>query len=89
MPSSSNTIRTDDRSIPKSSPALPVNPKIFDTAPLYELTELEFSVVNYDNTLYEFNDLDYSFVLEITEEIDVTEAFNYSSRRGISSNTLS
>jgi hypothetical protein len=65
------------------------NPKNFDEVTLDKLDELEFSIINYDNTLYEFNDLDYSFVLEITEEIDVTEAFNYSSRRGISSNTLS
>jgi hypothetical protein len=59
------------------------SPKIFDSVPLNQLSELEFSVVNYDNTLYEFNDLDYSFSLEITEEIDVTDGFNLSSRRGI------
>jgi hypothetical protein len=64
------------------------NPKNFDEVTLDTLDQLEFSIVNYDNTLYEFNDLDYSFVLEITEEIDVTEGFNYNSRRGISSNTL-
>jgi hypothetical protein len=58
------------------------NPKEFDTVPLDKLSELEFSVVNYDNTLYEFNDLDYSFVLEITEVIDTTENFNYSTKRG-------
>lgn len=59
------------------------NPKTFDTVPLDKLNELEFSVVNYDNTLYEFNDLDYSFVLEITEVIDTTDSFNISSKRGI------
>lgn len=58
------------------------NPKEFDT-PINALSDLEFSVVNYDNTLYEFNDLDHSFCLEITEIIDTTESFNYSSRRGI------
>lgn len=58
------------------------NPKEFDVAPLDQLNDLEFSVVNYDASLYEFNDLDYSFVLEITEVIDLTEAFNFSSRRG-------
>jgi hypothetical protein len=59
------------------------NPKEFDTVPLNALSELEFSIVNYDNTLYEFSDLDYSFVLEITEVVDTTESFNYSSRRGV------
>lgn len=59
------------------------NPKEFDTVPLNVLSELEFSIVNYDGTLYEFSDLDYSFVLEITEVIDTTESFNFSSRRGV------
>lgn len=59
------------------------NPKIFDTTPLNSLSELEFSVVNYNNTLYEFSDLDFSFCLEITEVIDQTDAFNISSQRGI------
>lgn len=59
------------------------NPKIFDTVPLDKLNELEFSVVYYNNLLYEFNDLDYSFVLEITEEIDTTDNFGISSKRGI------
>lgn len=59
------------------------NPKIFDTTPLNKLDELDFSIVNYDNTLYEFNDLDYSFVLEITELKDVSETFHQSSRRGV------
>jgi hypothetical protein len=58
-------------------------PKVFDNMPLDKLNELEFSVVNYDGTFYEFNDLDYSFVLEITEEKDITDSFGYSSRRGI------
>lgn len=58
------------------------NPKEFDT-PLNNLSELDFSIVNYNNTLYDFNDLDYSFCLEITEIIDTTESFNFSSRRGI------
>lgn len=60
------------------------NPKEFDTAPLNKLEELEFSIVNYDGTLYEFNDLDYSMTFEIIELVDTTENFNYSSRRGVS-----
>jgi hypothetical protein len=59
------------------------NPKDFDTVPLNKLSELEFSVVNYDGTTYDFNDLDFSFVLEITEVVDVVDTFNISSRRGV------
>ena len=59
------------------------NPKVYDESPLNTLGELEFSMINYDNTLYEFNDLNYSFVLEITEVIDTTESFNINSRRGV------
>ena len=59
------------------------NPKNFDTVPLNSLQELEFSIVNYDGTFYEFNDLDYSFTLEITEVQDVIDNFNYSSKRGV------
>lgn len=62
------------------------NPKIFDKVPLDKLDELEFSMLNYDGTLYEFNDLDYSFTLQITENIDVTDSFNISSKRGIVDN---
>lgn len=57
--------------------------KDYDTTPLDSLNELEFSMFNYDGTLYEFNDLDYSFVLEITEVIDITELTNVSSKRGL------
>jgi hypothetical protein len=62
------------------------SPKEFNAAPLDKLNELEFSIVNYDGSYYEFNDLDYSFVLEITEIIDSTELFNYSSKRGMKYN---
>jgi hypothetical protein len=59
------------------------NPKIFDTSPIDKLDELEFSMVNHDGDFYEFNDLDYSFVLEITEVLDTSENFNQSSKRGL------
>lgn len=59
------------------------NPKNFDTVPLDKLNELDFSVLNYDGSFYDFNDLDYSFTLEITEVKDITDAFNFSSRRGV------
>lgn len=59
------------------------NPKHFNIVPLDQLSELEFSIVNYNSSLYEFNDLDFSFTLEITEVSDATKSFNVSSRRGI------
>jgi hypothetical protein len=58
-------------------------PKQYNQTPLSSLSELEFSMINHDNTKYEFNDLDFSFVLEITEVIDTSNLFNHSSRRGI------
>jgi len=58
------------------------NPKDFDEVPLNKLSELEFYILNWDGSYYEFNDLDYSFTLEITEIIDTNTAFNYSTRRG-------
>lgn len=63
------------------------NPKIFDIVPLDILEILTFSVKNYDGTNYEFNDLDYSFTLKITESVDYTNLFNISSRRGITDTT--
>jgi hypothetical protein len=63
------------------------NPKIFDIVPLDNLEQLTFSIYNYNNTLYEFNDLDFSFVLKITESVDYTHQFNISSRRGITDTT--
>lgn len=60
------------------------NPKFFEESPYPKIEELEFSVKNYNDTLYEFNDLDYSFALEIVEYVDVIENTNVSSRRGVS-----
>lgn len=59
------------------------NPKTFYTLPLNSLENLQFSVVNYNTSLYEFSDLDWAFCLEITEVIDTNDQFNISSRRGI------
>lgn len=64
------------------------NPKVFDIVPLDILEQLTFSVYNYNNTLYEFNDLDYSFVLKITESVDFNHQFNISSRRGITDTSM-
>jgi hypothetical protein len=59
------------------------NPKVFNDAPLNQLDRLDFSIVEHDNKLYNLNDLDYSFVLEITEIQDTIENTNFSSRRGV------
>lgn len=59
------------------------NPKHFNIMPLDKLSELEFSVVNYNGSLYDFNDLDFSFTLQITEVSDATKSFNVSSKRGV------
>lgn len=56
------------------------NPKEFTEVPLAQLNELEFSVRNYNDSFYDFFDLDYSFTLEITEVQDTVEYFNQSSR---------
>lgn len=59
------------------------NPKHFNIIPLDKLSDLEFSVINYNNSFYDFNDLDFSFTLQITEVSDTTNSFNISSKRGI------
>lgn len=58
-------------------------PKQYNDTPLNNLSELEFSIVNHNNSLYEFNDINWAMTLEITEVIDTTNLFNHSSRRGI------
>lgn len=58
------------------------SPKTYET-PLHNLSEIEFFVKNYDDTLYEFFLVDFSFVLEITENLDTTDVFNISSRRNL------
>jgi hypothetical protein len=59
------------------------NPKLFDEGSLPQLSELEFAVKLFDGSFYDFNDLDYSFTLEITEMVDYIENSNISSRRGV------
>jgi hypothetical protein len=59
------------------------SPKIYELSPLAKLENLTLSVYNHDNTLYEFNDLDYSLALEITEIINTSSTFNKSSRYDI------
>ena len=56
------------------------NPKTFDLTPLSKLNNLTISVKNYNDTFYEFNDLDYSIALEVTELIGTSNSFNISSK---------
>jgi hypothetical protein len=55
-------------------------PKIYSQGALAKLTELEFYVRNPDNTLYNFNNLDWSMALDITEIIQSDPNFLVSSR---------
>ena len=59
------------------------NSKIYEDAPLSTLNDLTFEIKNNDGTSYNFNDIDYSFSLEIVEYIDILQDSSLSSRRGI------
>ena len=59
------------------------SPKVYELSPLAKLENLTLAIYNHDNTLYEFNDLDYSLALEITEIINTSSTFNKSSRYDI------
>jgi hypothetical protein len=59
------------------------NAKVYEETPLSTLNELEFLIKNNDGTIYNFNDIDYSFSLEIVEYIDILEDSSFSSRRGV------
>lgn len=59
------------------------NPKLFEEGSMPTLSELEFSVKLFNGALYDFNDMDYSFTLEITELVDYISNTNISSRRGV------
>jgi len=50
---------------------------------LPELQTLLFEVITHDNLYYEFNNLDYSFCLNITEFVDNLTDTGFSSRRGV------
>ena len=53
--------------------------KIFDN-PLSKLSELEFKFVNFYNKLFEFNGIDHSFTLQITEQINSKSIKSYNSK---------
>jgi hypothetical protein len=59
------------------------NAKVYEETPLSSLNELEFMIKNNDGTMYNFNEIDYSFSLEIVEYIDILEESSFSSRRGV------
>lgn len=58
------------------------NPKRFYDAPLPFLDEVEFKFITHDGELFEFNDQDHSFTLEIVEAIQKVEGTEYSSQIG-------
>lgn len=59
------------------------NAKIYEESPLATLNELQFEIRNNDGSLYNFNDIDYSFSLEIVEFIDILQDSGFSARRGV------
>lgn len=58
------------------------NPKRFYEAPLPFLDEVEFKFVTHDGELFEFNDQDHSFTIEIVEAIQKVEGTEFSSQIG-------
>lgn len=54
-------------------------PKVFSTQPLRSLNKLHFKFINEEGELYNFNEMDHSFVLEITELNDRLRYLNVSS----------
>ena len=59
------------------------NPRIFDdNGPLKELSEIDIKVKIHNDILYEFNDIDFSFALEIVELVDIIPNTQFSSVRG-------
>lgn len=56
--------------------------KIFEDAPLHELSYLDVEVVDPLGELFEFNNTDHSFSIEITSMIDTVKGSNLSSRTG-------
>ena len=58
------------------------NPKRFYEVPLSFLDELEFKFITHDGELFEFNDQDHSFTIEIVEAIQKVEGTEFSSQIG-------
>jgi len=58
------------------------NAIIFENSPLPQLSEVEYSFRDKNNELFEFNDTDHSYTLEILEYRDKLRHNDYDSRRG-------
>ena len=56
--------------------------KVFDAVPLNELFFIDVEVVDPDGELFDFNNTDHSFSLEITNIVDIVKGTNVSSRTG-------
>lgn len=63
--------------------------KTYDDSPLNELDKIEVSIRTSNNDLYEFNEVDHSFSLEIVELLDKPNNVGISSRTGIIDKTNS
>lgn len=59
------------------------NAKVFHESPLAELVDMRFTIYDPNGNLFQLNDIDYSFSLEIIELRDFHKFSNYSSRRGV------
>lgn len=63
------------------------NPKVYEESPLNFLFEIDFQFKTQDGELFQFNDEDHSFTLEIVEYLDTLEHSGFSSQRGIRDRT--
>lgn len=63
------------------------NAKIFHEAPLASLSDMRFTIYDPNGNLFQLNDIDYSFSLEIIELRDFHKLSGFSSRRGIEDHT--
>ncbi len=58
-------------------------PKEFIEAPLQKLEDIEISIKKSNGELYNINNLDWSMVLLVTEELIMDQTFNFSSKSGL------
>ena len=56
--------------------------KVFEDVPLNELDHLDIEIVDPQGELFEFNNIDHSFSLEITSYVDIVRGSGVSSRTG-------
>ena len=58
-------------------------PKEFIEAPLQKLEDIEISIRKSNGDIYNINNLDWSMVLLVTEELIMDQTFNFSSKSGL------